>query len=281
MLMNGGAVGGEVELLTKRGGVHKFHHTLEFVPLCLSMATSISEVSQGQLPPDVHHEVAHLMENLLAAEEEEEAGNDSDSVSEFDDDEREVTVEHDKATVQDFELDDLIVNAAVEEGGIEIKNAADVENESESVEAKVARIINMTADKYKEAPKRHSPTLLQKAVIIHEVDNHKGVNKTGKKIGVTGVAVSKMMKQRDDIIAALVTFGKLEKHWAVGNITLNCSKQRPIVPECHPPPTLIVYDMQPADSPWPSIFTPLSPSAYNHCASRTLGSLRAWQSPTA
>ena len=43
----------------------------------------------------------------------------------------------------------------------------------------------------------------------------------------------------------------------------------------------IVYDMQLADSPRPSIFTPLSSSAYSHCASCTLGSLRAWQSPTA
>ena len=44
---------------------------------------------------------------------------------------------------------------------------------------------------------------------------------------------------------------------------------------------LIVYEMQPADSSQPSIFTPLSFSAYSHCASCTLGSLQAWQSPTA
>ena len=53
------------------------------------------------------------------------------------------------------------------------------------------------------------------------------------------------------------------------------------MPECHPPPALIVYDMQPADSPQPSVFTPLSFSAHSHCASCTLGGLRARQSPTA
>ena len=36
MLTNGGAVGGEVELLAKSGGVNEFHHTAEFVPLSLS-----------------------------------------------------------------------------------------------------------------------------------------------------------------------------------------------------------------------------------------------------
>ena len=42
-----------------------------------------------------------------------------------------------------------------------------------------------------------------------------------------------------------------------------------------------VYEIQPADSSQPSIFTPLSLSAYSHCASCTLGNLWAWQSPTA
>ena len=44
---------------------------------------------------------------------------------------------------------------------------------------------------------------------------------------------------------------------------------------------LIVYDMQSADASQPSIFTPLSFSAYRLCASCTLRSPRAWQSPTA
>jgi hypothetical protein len=48
-----------------------------------------------------------------------------------------------------------------------------------------------------------------------------------------------------------------------------------------PPLVLIVYEMQPADSSRPSIFTRLSFSACSHCTSCTLGSLRAWQSPTA
>ena len=38
---------------------------------------------------------------------------------------------------------------------------------------------------------------------------------------------------------------------------------------------LIVYEMQPTDSSQPSIFTLLCFSAYNHCASCTLGSLSA------
>ena len=50
-----------------------------------------------------------------------------------------------------------------------------------------------------------------------------------------------------------------------------------------PPPllslVLILYAMQPADSSQPSIFTLLSFSACSHCASCTLGSLWAWQSP--
>ena len=33
--------------------------------------------------------------------------------------------------------------------------------------------------------------------------------------------------------------------------------------------------------PWPSVYTLLFSSAYSHCAACTLGSLRAWQSPTA
>ena len=51
----------------------------------------------------------------------------------------------------------------------------------------------------------------------------------------------------------------------------------------HPPPSLvlIVYEIQSADSSQPSVLTPLSFSAYSLGASCTLGSLRAWQSPTA
>ena len=45
--------------------------------------------------------------------------------------------------------------------------------------------------------------------------------------------------------------------------------------------SLIVHELQPADSSRPSIFSPLSSAGYSHCASYTLGSLRAWQSPTA
>ena len=40
--------------------------------------------------------------------------------SEFEGDEREVIVEHDKATAQEFELDDPIVNVVVGEWGTEI-----------------------------------------------------------------------------------------------------------------------------------------------------------------
>ena len=42
-----------------------------------------------------------------------------------------------------------------------------------------------------------------------------------------------------------------------------------------PPPSLVLisYAMQPADSSQPSVFTPLSFSAYSHCASCTLGSI--------
>ena len=43
----------------------------------------------------------------------------------------------------------------------------------------------------------------------------------------------------------------------------------------------VIQRLTPADSSRPSIFTLLSFSAYSDCASRTLGSLRVWQSPTA
>ena len=110
------------------------------------------------------------------------------------------------------------MNAAMEDDDTEVQVAVQEGNQSEALETKVARTVEAAAAQREKVVscKRCSATLLQKAVSIHELDTEKGVNKIEKKFGITGGVVSKIVQQRDNILAALVSlrkFGKALYSW--------------------------------------------------------------------